>query len=156
VNVLYHLHAWVQRRKPDIVHINAGLHDIRTVWFEGRKVLVPLEHYRANVRFLLETIRYTFGAKVAWATTTPVRDALHYAAHSEWRDFTRYNEDVLACNTAAQTVCAELGVPVNDLYTVAMEAGLETIQTQDGVHYTPEGCAILGRAVSEFLRRTFF
>jgi hypothetical protein len=102
------------------------------------------------VRFLLETIRYTFGAKVAWATTTPVRDALHYAAHSEWRDFTRYNEDVLACNGAAREVCAELGVPVNDLYAVAMDAGLERIQTGDGVHYTPEADVFLGGSAGKF------
>jgi lysophospholipase L1-like esterase len=92
---------------------------------------------------------------MAWASTTPVRDALHHAAHAPHRNFDRFNADVLAYNAAAAEICAGLAVPVNDLYSVAMDAGLEKIQMEDGIHFTPEGCAILGRAVAQFLRATF-
>jgi lysophospholipase L1-like esterase len=155
VNVLMHLHLWVGHRKPDIVHVNAGLHDIRTLWYGGRVNMVPVGHYRENVRAILTTARDVFGAVVAWATTTPVREELHHRAHARWNDFDRFEADVRAYNDAALEVCADLGVPVNDLHRVAAEAGLERIQTEDGVHYNPEGSAVLGRAVAGFLRREF-
>jgi lysophospholipase L1-like esterase len=155
VNVLLHAYSWIQQRGADVVHLNAGLHDIRTVWYGRRDILVPIEHYRRNLRQLLQTARDEYGIRVAWATTTPVRDSLHQKEHAPKRDFDRYNADVLACNAAALEVCAELDVPVNDLYAVAMGAGLDRIQTEDGVHFTDEGSAILGRAVAAFLEAKF-
>jgi len=155
VNVLLHLHAWVGHRKPQILHVNAGLHDIRTLWYGGRELLVPVDFYRRNVRTILTTARDVFGAAVAWALTTPVREENHHRAHARWNDFDRFECDVRTYNEAAREVCADLGVPVNDLHQVAAEAGLDRIQTDDGVHYLPEGSAMLGRAVAGFLRREF-
>jgi lysophospholipase L1-like esterase len=155
VNVLLNAHSWIQHRGADVVHLNAGLHDIRTVWYGRRDLLVPIEHYKRNIRHLLQTARDAYGIRVAWATTTPVRDTLHHSVHAQYRDFDRYNADVLACNRAAREVCAELDVPLNDLYAVATGAGLDRIQTDDGVHFTAEGSAILGRAVAQFLEANF-
>jgi lysophospholipase L1-like esterase len=152
VNVLAHLHPWVFVRKPDLVHVNAGLHDLKTVAFEERENLVPLEAYRRNVRTILRLIRDRAGARVIWALTTPVQEARHRAAHSRARDFVRYAADVAAYNEAARAVCADLGVPVNDLHAAALEAGLERVQGEDGVHFRPEGCQVLGRAVAAGIR----
>jgi lysophospholipase L1-like esterase len=152
VNVLVHLVPWVFARKPDLVHVGAGLHDLKTVAFGERENLVPLEGYRRNVRLILRLVRERAGAQVIWATTTPVQEAKHNAAHANWKDFQRYAADVAAYNEAARAVCGELGVPVNDLYAVATEAGLERVQAPDGVHFTAEGYALLGRAVAASCR----
>lgn len=154
VNLLANLHAWVLRRPElDLLHINAGLHDLKTVAFDRPEHLVPLDCYRRNVRLLLETVRHHKPAtRVIWALTTPVHDANSRAAHEKPRDFHRRNADVLAYNDAARQVCTDLNVPVHDLYAVVHEAGLERLQTSDGVHYTPAGYDLLADAVAKRIR----
>jgi lysophospholipase L1-like esterase len=147
-NVLVHLHSWVLNRPCDVVHVNAGLHDLKTIWYGGREPVTPPDHYRRNVGVILSAIGGRTRAKAIWATTTPVRDDAHNANHSRWNDFCRYNEYVQAYNAAAVEVCRELGVPVNDLYAVAMGAGLDRIQNPDGVHFTVEGSEVLGKAAA--------
>jgi lysophospholipase L1-like esterase len=151
VNVLLNLSQWVLKRQPDIVHVNAGLHDLKTDRYEGRDTVVPIAHYRDNVAHILQLIRRNTGATVVWATTTPVDHDRAHAAHASARDFSRYNEDVIAFNAAAVAVAGGMGVPVNDLYSVIADGGSSWL-SEDGVHFAPDGCLALGRAVAEFLR----
>ena len=44
-NVLAHLDEWVISRRPDVVHVNCGLHDIRREF--GAEPAVPLAEYPA-------------------------------------------------------------------------------------------------------------
>lgn len=145
VNVLLHLHLWL-REPADVVHVNAGLHDIRTDVYGGRETIVPLAHYRDNVDHILRWLRAHTRATVIWATTTPVDDAAAHANHAQWRDFDRYDADVRACNAAAVEVARAHGVAVNDLYAAAGDPAVE--RDPDGVHYTAAGSAALGRRVA--------
>jgi lysophospholipase L1-like esterase len=151
VNVLLNLGAWALKRDADIVHVNAGLHDLKTVTYEGRDTVVPLSHYRENVAAILRHIRENTDAAVVWATTTPVDHERAHAAHAGARDFSRYHEDVIAFNSAAVEVAEAMGVPVNDLYSVIAQGDTGWL-ADDGVHFAPEGYGALGRAVAEFLR----
>ena len=153
-NVLVHLHAWVLNRQPapDLVHINAGLHDLKTVWYGGQESVVPVEHYRRNVELILRVIRERTKAKVIWATTTPVIYERAHANHAQARDFDRYDEYVVSYNIAATQVCKRLGVPVNDLFEVVTAAGKEMMLRDDGVHFTPAGQQLLGTAVAGKIR----
>ena len=45
-----------------------------------------------------------------------------------------------------------LNIPVNDLFGAITDAGRDSYLTPDGVHFTPEGCALLGKAVAEFVK----
>jgi lysophospholipase L1-like esterase len=155
-NVLVFLHAWVLNRQPppDLVHINAGLHDLKTIYYGGRQNVVPLAHYRRNVETLLATIRERTAARILWATTTPIVFARTHAAHAQWRDFDRYEEDIVAYNRAAVAVCRRLRVPVNDLYDAVMRAGHEPLLNQDGVHFTDEGREFLGQTVARNIRQS--
>jgi lysophospholipase L1-like esterase len=152
VNVIMHLHEWVGKQQPDIVHVNAGLHDLKTDRWDGRGAIVPLAHYRENVARILTWVREQSGATAIWATTTPVNHELAHAAHAAARDFSRYNEDVIAFNEAAAEVAGGMRVPVNDLYAVIEAGGQTALQTDDGVHFVSDGYAALGKAVAEFLR----
>lgn len=152
VNILLHLHLWVKRRRPDVILVNAGLHDVRTDHYGGREILIPLAHHRDNVRRILRFCReHAPGARVAWATTTPVIEVRHHAAHGEWQDFDRYQADIDACNAAAAAVCAELAVPLIDLAAVVRGFDPSWI-TSDGVHYTAPGSRALAAAVVAGLR----
>jgi lysophospholipase L1-like esterase len=153
VAVLKRLHPWVLSREADIVHLNAGLHDLRTIVYGRREFVVPLEHYRANVATIFRVLREFCRAKFYWATITPILEDRIHRARAAARDSERFEQDVLAYNRAAAEEARKAGVEVNDLYAVVDSAGREKLLLEDGVHFTPEGYELLGQAVADFLRK---
>ena len=146
-NVLAHLDEWVIARRPDVVHLNCGLHDLRIE--RGRKEsAVPLPQYRANLDTVFRRIRDEANPVIIWATTTPVNERWH----REKKDFDRLESDVDAYNQAAGEIANRMEIPINDLYAVVMEHGRDTILSPDGVHYGEAGYDLLGRAVAETIR----
>lgn len=146
-NVLAHLEEWVISRDPDVVHLNCGLHDIKKE-FGAENNNIPLEEYRKNVERILRTILENTSAKVIWAMTTPVNERRHH----ETKGFDRFETDVEAYNREATQIAQELGVRINNLYEVVMKSGRDRLLQKDGVHFTEEGSALLGRAVAEAVR----
>ena len=152
-NVLEHLDEWVLSRRPDLVHVNCGLHDIRREF--GAGPVVPLAEYRANVETILRRIlevtdAHGASSRLIWATMTPVDQQRHH----ETKGFDRFSADVLSYNRAAVAVCQELEVPVDDLFVVVTKAGPSRLLLPDGVHFSEEGYRILGRAVADVLRKS--
>ena len=145
--VLDNLDEWVIASNPDIVHVNCGLHDLKKE-FGAAENAIPLADYEANVRQIVERIGARTRAVVVWALTTPVNEKWHH----DNKPFDRFEADVDAYNAAARRVTTDLGVPVDDLFQVAMDAGRDGILRPDGVHFTDEGSEILGKAVAECVR----
>jgi lysophospholipase L1-like esterase len=87
-------------------------------------------------------------AELIWASTTPVNEEWHHRRKA----FDRFQADVLAYNRQAAQVAAAVGVAVNDLYAVVTNAGRDGHLAKDGVHFTPSGYALLGRAVAGAIR----
>ena len=145
-NVLRHLEEWVLSRPADVVHVNCGLHDIVKP-FDSGEPETSLEEYSANVRAILSRAQAEADCALVWASTTPVNEDWHH----RHKGFDRFEEDVRAYNRAASAVTDELGLPQNDLYSVISQAGRDRLLTGDGVHFTDEGCALLGTAVAGFL-----
>ncbi|MBD3243540.1 MAG: hypothetical protein GF331_23320 [Chitinivibrionales bacterium] len=146
-NVLAHLDKWAVDRQPDIVHINCGLHDLRREFGEEANA-VPLGEYTENVRAILDRLLEGTNARVVWATTTPVNQEDHHRR----KGFDRFAVDVDRYNAAASGVAERLGVVIDDLCAVITAAGPSGLLLDDGVHYSAEGYAHLGRAVAGFLR----
>jgi len=146
-NVLRHLDDWVFCRRPSIVHLNCGLHDIKRP-FESLEPAVPIEKYESNLREIFRRLRRESAARIVWASTTPVNEALHNAN----KDFNRFEADVAERNEAAAGIAREFGIPVDDLFATVMGAGRDRLLTEDGVHFTEEGCRLLGTAVAGFLK----
>mgnify|MGYP000212261714 CR=1 FL=1 len=73
-----HLHRRASHRQPDLIHLNCGLHDLRTDHYGGQS-LVPLPVYALYVERILRYLRQHNRAVLVWATTTPVVDAAAYA-----------------------------------------------------------------------------
>ena len=146
-NVLRHLDEWVISEKPDVVHINAGLHDLK---LKDRTYQVPLAEYQKNLRTIVERIRKETNAKVIFATSTPIVDTLHAQRKA---GFDRFEADVQKYNIAAVSVMKQAGVPINDLHQVIDSGGGQTLMNSDGTHYTPEGYARLAAAVTNSILR---
>lgn len=148
---LANLDEWVMSRNPDIVHINCGLHDMAREPGDppGNFIYCPVDEYRENVRAILKRLLSRSAATILWALTTPVslerQHAYNYPVN-------RTSADVANYNIAASAVAQAMNVRVNDLHRIVTEAGVERLLAEDGVHYTVEGCEVLGKAVATAIR----
>jgi isoamyl acetate esterase len=147
-NVLAHLDEWSIACKPDVIHINCGLHDLKQA-FGASTHQIPREEYAANVRQILERVQRETRAQIIWATTTPVNQVWHHAN----KEFDRFEADVVAYNETANAIARELKIPLDDLNRVIADAGRDELLLPDGVHYGSEGYALLGKTVADFIAR---
>ena len=97
-NVLRNLDEWVIKEKPAVVHLNAGLHDLKRT---EKGYQVPIDQYEKNLKAILERIRKQTKARVVFATSTPIIDNLHAQRKA---GFDRFEADVDKYNTAAVSV----------------------------------------------------
>jgi dienelactone hydrolase/lysophospholipase L1-like esterase len=148
-NVLAHLDEWVFREKPDVVHLNCGLHDLKRAKKDGH-YQVELDRYAENLRRIVARIRERTDAALVFADTTPVLDGRHARRGA---DFDRTEADVRRYNAAAVAVMGELGVPVHDLHWVVEQGGPEAMLGPDGTHYTDAGSDRLAAAVADCVLR---
>ena len=147
-NVLRNLDEWVLKEKPDVVHLNAGLHDLK---LKGTNYQVPLAEYEKNLKTILERIRKETNAKVIFATTTPIVDTLHAQRKA---GFDRFEADVQKYNGAAVSVMKQARVPIDDLHELVEASGKENLLGGDGTHYTQDGYEKLAAAVTESILRS--
>lgn len=126
---------WLGDGKWDVIHFNWGLHDIK---LGTGKHQVPIDQYEKNLRELVQTMKGT-GAKLIWATTTPVPEGKTNPP--------RKNSDVIAYNAIAKKIMDENGIAINDLYAFALPK-LAKIQQPVNVHFTKEGSEVLAERVA--------
>ena len=141
INGTAHIDEWLGSGKWDVIHFNWGLHDLK-INDDGTRQ-VPIDKYEQNLRELVARMRQT-GAKLIWASTTPVPDAA--------MKIPRKTSDVPAYNKVAAKVMQEYGIPTDDLYTFALPR-LSTIQLPANVHYTPDGYKALAGEVAASIER---
>jgi lysophospholipase L1-like esterase len=154
VHILLNFWTWIAAFQPDILHINAGLWDARFVvpGKYGHENIIPVEQYGQNVERILRMAAQFTNAKVIWATTTPVIDEQVLQFHAKMGLAGRTNADIPLYNEAAIKAADKVGVEINDLHKVVIEAGKENLlQPADGTHYNELGVAILGTAVADFI-----
>lgn len=135
--------SWLGNGRWDVIHFNFGIHD--TVYFgdDGKRSKpgvgrhqVPIEDYEKNLRTLVARMKAT-GAKVIFATTTPVPDGTS----------TSIAGDEVEYNRVAARLMQQQEVAVNDLYAFA-KPRLGELQRPMDVHFTPEGSQALGEQVA--------
>jgi len=136
-NALHYLKDWLGDKKWDAIHFNLGLHDAKQLP-EGIRH-ADLDVYEKNLREIVAQLKAT-GAKLIWATTTPVPNGGVLAKDRRFDSVDKYN-------AVAKKVMNENGVAINDLNT-AITPHLETMQKKMDVHYTPEGSEFLAEQVA--------
>jgi acyl-CoA thioesterase-1 len=134
------LDKWLGTTKWDVIHFNFGLHDLR---LDDGKHQVSLPDYEANLRTIVQRLQKT-GARLIWATTTPVPDAEVKPP--------RRSADVVAYNAAAARIMRESGIAIDDLYAL-VNPRLVELQLPANVHYTLPGYNVLGHQVAESVLR---
>lgn len=126
-NGLKKLEVWLGAGKWDLIHFNFGIHDRAT----------PLADYTDRLTKIVTRLQAT-GAKLIWASTTPIPDDLAKKQSSV---------SIVERNTVAAAIMAKHAVALDDLFT-AITPQLATLQNPNDVHFTSAGYGFLGREVA--------
>jgi acyl-CoA thioesterase-1 len=152
---LHDLDKWLGTNRWDVIHFNWGLHDLGYRFTEndnkdangnyarpdnGGHQNVPPDQYAKNLRELVARLKKT-GAKLIFATTTPVPADLHsYVKAAE-----------LPYNVVAKRIMNEEGVTLNDLWAFASPQ-LDQIQEHGNPHFTSKGSALLAQQIAQVIQ----
>lgn len=136
-NGLHNLKTWLGDKKWDVIHFNFGLHDAKQLPEGVRHA--DLDIYEKNLREIVKQLKAT-GAKLIWATITPVPNGGILAPDRRFDSVDKYN-------AVARKVMEENHVVIDDLNT-AVTPHLEKMQRPMDVHYTPEGSEFLAKLVA--------
>jgi len=141
------LDEWLGDTRWDVIHFNHGLHDLKYIDANGKRVppsegtqQILVEDYTRNLEKLVRRLKKT-RAKLIFATTTPVPEG---ASGRVKGDSDRYNQ-------AALPIMKRHRVQVNDLYAFALPR-LDSIQRPRDVHFTKEGSSLLAEQVARHIR----
>ena len=131
-----YVRKWVRPRDYDVVLFNAGIWDADSNGPEYASV----EEYEENLYRIFDVLLGETPNVVAYASVMlSGRD-----------DSNALNNDVLSeYNAALRRVCAAFVIPVIplDKFTDPRDSVAESYRRSDGMHYTPEGYAVLARYV---------
>lgn len=150
-SVLRRIDDWAIVAKPEIVHFNCGIHDIKKAKTTGKFQVSP-EEYEKNLRAIVARLRKDSKAKVCFALTTPLIDARAAKTRAE-RDYELLNASTEQYDVIARRVMQELDVPVNDLRTaLGTSEEYGRLISDDGVHFNKQGVDKLATTVADFLK----
>ncbi len=130
---------------PDIIHWNNGIHDSGHNADRSPKQ-IPLVAYATTIEYLLQLLQGT-GARIVWATTTPVHPTRPFPTEGwSWM-----NEEIDVYNAVALEIMSRYEIPVNDLHAVVV-ADPDKYLAEDQLHLSEAGQAACAEAVVEALR----
>ena len=131
--------------KWDVIHFNFGLHDIKIMsgGLANPALQVPPDQYEKNLRELVKRLQAT-GAKLIWATTTPVPDSTTLRP-------LRLETDVVKYNEIAAHVMADNKIPTDDLFN-AIRPQETQLQAKNNVHFNKQGYQILAQHVADSIK----
>ncbi len=135
------LDEWLGDGDWDVIHFNWGIWDAHHL--EDGEIRTTQEEYEANLRQLVARLKAT-GARLIWATITPITTLHHNVLWVQGTDIPLYNE-------TAKRVMEENGVSINDLHE-AVTPRLDELRMEDAVHYNPSGNAFLAEHVARAIR----
>ena len=150
--MLKKLDQWLGGKKPDVIHVNCGLHDI--FLDDGEHTRRPIDVYAVNLRQVLQKIRTLCpDSTVIFALTTPV-DETKQPSSKTYARLVRRNRDVEEINTVAVAAVRDAGMKLNDLYSTTVRNGVGDMLIDDGIHLNKRAAGILGEQVARHIETT--
>jgi hypothetical protein len=139
--------AWLGDTRWDVIHFNWGLWDIYG-WQYTAEERSP-EAYAARLETLVTRMKQT-GARLIWATTTPVCPEPESTMQKRWHtDVVITPEQEKAYREAALAVMRKHDVVINDLHSLIFPSLATHAVARNDVHFSAEGSEILGRQVAK-------
>ena len=140
--------GWLGDTKWDVIHFNWGVWDMYG-WQYAEDDRSPAM-YAQRLDALVVRMKKT-GAKLIWATTTPVPPNAEATMLKRWKKEVVISEDLeRQYREAALQVMKKHGVQVNDLYTLLKPRRSE-FQPVDNVHFSPAGSALMAGQVAKVI-----
>lgn len=141
----YLLHTLLDYKKEiddaDIIHFNAGEWDVSREFSTDGRPFTSLEEYIDNMTRIVRHLKDK-NKKLIFATTTPVL-AHHYC---------NSNEDIIKYNKAIVPLLMEMGVEINDLFSLVSESPCDYIREDDAIHLSDKGIEVTAKQVAEHIR----
>jgi acyl-CoA thioesterase-1 len=140
------LQDWLGQSHWDVIHFNWGLHDLM---FDPRQQRDPEQYeknqlalYEKNLRALVARLKKT-GAKLIWASTTPVADEIASPRRPSHRASV-----VKIYNDVAAQIMTENQIPIDDLnaYVAPVQ---DRMRKPHDIHFGEEGYEFLAKKVAE-------
>ncbi len=125
-NGLKKLDIWLGDGQWDLIVFNFGIHDRNSA----------TDQYVARLEEIIGRLKQT-GAKLLWVTSTPLPAG---------SDMYKQGEEV-RLNTAAAELMAKHGIPINDLYAVAVPV-LDVYQNPGDCHFSEAGYRLFGEVTA--------
>jgi hypothetical protein len=140
-NGIANIEKWLGTGTWDVIHFNWGIHDLK--FMPDGKRQVEAADYEANLRTLVARMKKT-GAKLIWATTTPIPqgDLVPARKFGEVADY----------NQIATRVMTENGVTIDDL-NAWITPKLAEMQKPKDVHYLDAGYEYLAQKVAQEIQQ---
>lgn len=133
---------------PDLLVLNAGLHDLRTDPKDGRHQ-IEIPDYRKNLEAMVTACAQRPIA-VAWVRTTPIDDAMAMGHPG----FSRCQADVEAYNAVADAVMTAARVPILDLHDFTLALGRNGRELwRDHAHFHAPICELQGAWLAGAINR---
>lgn len=122
------IEVWLGDGKWNVIHFNFGIHDRNT----------PAADYTQRLEQLIERMKRT-GAKLVWASTTPIPDDLPKKQTAA---------SIIERNTIAAELMKKHGIATDDLFA-AITPHLAAMQNPNDVHFNAKGYDFLGETVAK-------
>lgn len=122
------IEIWLGDGKWDVIHFNFGIHDRNT----------PAADYTQRLEQLIERMKKT-GAKLLWASTTPIPDDLPKKQTAA---------SIVEKNAMAAELMRKHGIVTDDLFA-AITPHLAEMQNPNDVHFNAKGYDLLGETVAK-------
>ena len=132
--------------RPDVMLLNAGIHDLTTMDPVTKVKQVPLDLYIRNLTTVLDAMARR-KVQVVWVNTTPVNENYCRERNMEVK---HYSADVEEFNAAAAELMAKKGVPVIDLHSFTSSMGGTEIFT-DMCHFTESAQRLQAAYIAGYL-----
>jgi hypothetical protein len=139
------IEEWLGEEAWDVIHFNWGLWDM--YGWQYMDILRTPDVYAKNLEILVTILEKT-GAKLIWATTTPV------CPEPERNDLVVIDSKTeKAYRKAALKVMRKHKIQENDLYASIKPKQKDYAIGDNDVHFTREGSQFLARQVAEEIRK---
>ena len=150
VDVMKDLASWLKIHDPDVVYISTGYEDVRTIYYGSYQSMVPRNFYKLNLRGIFEFI-YEFSDKAIpiWSTIPPVDDEKLTVDKASVRDYTFFNDDIIAYNKEAYKVCRKMNVMVADVNQFIDQSGTDAMLDKNGYSLNNNGRAALSNFIAQ-------
>ena len=122
----------------DVIHWNNGHWDICDLFGDGS--FTSIDRYIAAMKRVAERL-LKITDKVIFSTTPAVSPLLHY----------ENNERISEYNAAIVPVLAEMGIIINDLYSVVLP-NVDTYIKEDRIHLTEAGSEACAKQIASVIR----